>query len=232
MDHARLDFPLVHVAQKLSERSPIKFVAIGSSSTAGAGASSVRTSYPAQLETYLADRFPDGAMRVLNRGINGEEVAQMVARFTTSVLAEAPDAVLWQVGTNLVLREHSINAAGQVLREGIAALKSTPTDIVLIDPQFAPRVIAKPALPDLLALLSTISAAEKVSVFGRFQMMRDWYQKARVPFETFLSPDGLHMNDWSYGCLARGLGRAIADAAKLPSHTIGAGRPKLRDSAQ
>jgi len=230
MDHARLDFPLVHVAQKLSERSPIKFVAIGSSSTAGAGASSVRTSYPAQLETYLADRFPDGAMRVLNRGINGEEVAQMVARFTTSVLAEAPDAVLWQVGTNLVLREHSINAAGQVLREGIAALKSTPTDIVLIDPQFAPRVIAKPALPDLLALLST-SAAEKVSVFGRFQMMRDWYQKARVPFETFLSPDGLHMNDWSYGCLARGLGRAIADAARLPSNTIGAGLPKLRDSA-
>ena len=24
-----------------------------------------------------------------------------------------------------------------------------------------------------------------------------------MPFETFVSPDELHMNDWSYGCVAK-----------------------------
>jgi hypothetical protein len=37
-----------------------------------------------------------------------------------------------------------------------------------------------------------------------------------MPFKTFVSPDGLHMNDWSYGCFAKGLGMAIAEAAQRP----------------
>jgi hypothetical protein len=36
-------------------------------------------------------------------------------------------------------------------------------------------------------------------------------------FETFVSPDGLHMNDWSYACMAKGLGLDIADAAERPA---------------
>ena len=43
--------------------------------------------------------------------------------------------------------------------------------------------------------------------------MRHWRQVARIPFEAFISPDELHMNDWSYGCLAKLLGGAIAEAA-------------------
>ena len=34
-----------------------------------------------------------------------------------------------------------------------------------------------------------------------------------IPFEAFISEDELHMNDWSYGCLAKLLGGAIAEAA-------------------
>ena len=37
-----------------------------------------------------------------------------------------------------------------------------------------------------------------------------------MKFETFVSPDGLHMNDWSYACFAKGLGLAIAEAAERP----------------
>jgi len=33
-----------------------------------------------------------------------------------------------------------------------------------------------------------------------------------LPFEAFLSPDGLHMND-CYNCFAKALADAIADAA-------------------
>ncbi|MGA9000995.1 MAG: hypothetical protein WB504_00865 [Pseudolabrys sp.] len=37
-----------------------------------------------------------------------------------------------------------------------------------------------------------------------------------MAFETFVSPDGLHMNDWGYACMAKGLGMAIAEAAQRP----------------
>ena len=33
--------------------------------------------------------------------------------------------------------------------------------------------------------------------------MRYWRLSENMPFETFVSPDGLHMNDWSYACIAK-----------------------------
>jgi hypothetical protein len=49
--------------------------------------------------------------------------------------------------------------------------------------------------------------------------MRHWYLVDHLPFETFISADGLHMNDWSYACLAKALGMAIAEAATRPVAT-------------
>jgi acyl-CoA thioesterase-1 len=46
--------------------------------------------------------------------------------------------------------------------------------------------------------------------------MRAWHEKDGVPFEAFLSPDQLHMNDWGYVCIAKLLGSAMAEAATRP----------------
>ncbi len=43
--------------------------------------------------------------------------------------------------------------------------------------------------------------------------MRYWRLTEDIPFDTFVSPDELHMNDWSYGCVAKLLAGAIAEAA-------------------
>ena len=55
-------------------------------------------------------------------------------------------------------------------------------------------------------------------------MMKRWHEADGIPFESFVSPDGLHLNDWSYACLAKWLGFAIADAATRPTAAV-AGRP-------
>jgi acyl-CoA thioesterase-1 len=47
--------------------------------------------------------------------------------------------------------------------------------------------------------------------------MKRWREVDHLGFETFVSPDGLHMNDWSYACMAKGLGLAIAEAAERPA---------------
>jgi acyl-CoA thioesterase-1 len=54
-------------------------------------------------------------------------------------------------------------------------------------------------------------------------LMKRWHQTDHMPFDAFVSPDGVHMNDWSYGCLAKWLGTAIEEAATRPTTT--ASRP-------
>jgi hypothetical protein len=46
--------------------------------------------------------------------------------------------------------------------------------------------------------------------------MRAWHETEAIPFEGFLAPDQLHMNDWGYGCLAKLIGGALAEAATRP----------------
>src|SRR5262249_44602985 len=62
---------------------------------------------------------------VLNRGVNGEETPQMIARFDSAVITAHPDLVLWQVGTNSVMRDHSLNTHAALLRQGIAQLEGS-----------------------------------------------------------------------------------------------------------
>ena len=69
------------------------------------------------------------------------------------------------------------------------------------------------------SLIATAAKSEHVCLFHRFALMRQWHEADRMPFETFLSPDGLHMNDWSYGCFAKWLAAAIAEAATRPVAT-------------
>ena len=218
-DQVRFDFPLPRTARLLVSGLPIKIVALGSSSTYGVGASTSAASYPSRLAEELVLRFPGQKFTVLNRGVSGEDLSDMLARLDTAVIREKPDLVLWQLGTNSVLDGKAVQPQASLLREGLARLKATGADVVLIDPQYVPRVIAKRHADDMVSLIATTAKEERVDHFRRFDLMRQWHETEHLPFKTLVSPDGLHMNDWSYACFAKGLGLAIAEAAERPTTT-------------
>jgi acyl-CoA thioesterase-1 len=215
-EFARFNNPLRHTAHRLAMEEPLTIVAIGSSSTAGAGASSAAANYPSRLAVELKQRFPTHDIAVINRGVNGEETEQMMARFETGVIAAHPDLVLWQVGTNSVLRDHPLKPHSVLLHEGIEQLKGAGADVVLMDMQFAPRVVAKPETAGMEEQIALVAKEANVDLFDRFAIMRNWYEIQHMPFEAFISPDDLHMNDWGYGCVAKLLATAIAEAATRP----------------
>jgi len=147
----RFDLPLKQTAYRLVSRQPLTIVALGSSSTAGAGASALENTYPSRLVVELAQFFPSLRMSVLNRGINGDQAADMLARFGPSVAANHPDLVLWQLGTNAVLRgDQQRSASSALIRNGIERMKSIGADVVLINPQFSPKVIVKAGVEDMI----------------------------------------------------------------------------------
>src|SRR5690606_26587138 len=123
------------VTRRLRANEPATIVAVGSSSTAGAGATHPANAYPARLQAELRARFPDATINVLNRGINGEEVGDILQRLQGSVLVEKPDLVIWQLGTNTVLRARDIGVHEAPIREGIARIRASGADLMMIDPQ-------------------------------------------------------------------------------------------------
>jgi lysophospholipase L1-like esterase len=202
------------VAARIDRGEALTVVAVGSSSTQGGGASAPGASYPSRLEAELKSRFPAIGIRVINRGKGGEDVAEELARLERDVIAEHPDLVIWQVGTNAVLRRDDLAADRELIERGVAQLKESGSDVVLMDLQYAPRVIARPAYAEMEQLIANAAKSGQVGLFRRFEMMQQWQaaQPADAPrmVEAMVGPDGLHMTDRGYFCLAANLAEALA----------------------
>ena len=212
---------LTRLAARIAHRQAITVVAFGSSSTEGSGASSPLSTYPARLEAELKQHFPGFNVRVINRGIGGEDVAEMLKRFDRDIVAAKPDLVVWQLGTNAILRDDGIAPEQPLMLRGIHLFKKAGIDVVLMNPQFAPKVMRDPDAIPMVEMIAEIARTTNVPVFRRFEMMRHWHDDLAMPYEKFLSSDLLHMNDYSYGCVARYLGAAIAEDVKQQQRLAG-----------
>ena len=201
---------LPHVANKLIAGQPILIVAFGSSSTQGYGSSLPEFTYPSRLAAQLKRQYPTADITVLNRGKGGEDAAEMMRRLQTEVIEMKPDMVIWQVGTNAVLRNLDPAETAKIVEEGIARIQAANADLVLVDPQYSPRVNERAeSAGQMVRLLHKVAELRRVGIFPRFEVMRDWHEKQAIPIDTFVIADGLHMNDWGYACFAQLLGDDI-----------------------
>ena len=203
------------IAARIDRRESLTIVAIGSSSTQGVGASVPELSYPSRLEAALKERFPLVDIRVINRGMGGEDVPEEFARLERDVIAEHPQLVIWQVGTNAVLRRDDLVADRVLIERGVAQLKASGSDVVLMDLQYAPRVIARPDYAEMQQLIADVAERTTgVGLFPRFEIMKHWQTAGRIPAQgdaaAMIGRDGLHMTDRGYFCLAHNLAEALA----------------------
>jgi acyl-CoA thioesterase I len=210
----RFRVKLRNTAGAIRLHKPVVIVAIGSSSTEGVGASDPAHAYPALLADELHERWPHVTVTVVNKGIRGEIASQMLARFERDVLRYQPQLVIWQTGSNHVLRSESIEGYNATIRQGISRLKASAADVILMDPQFAPRVLARPMHLAVVDSIGAVANDMNVAVFPRFAVMQHWISSGQYKFEEIISKDGLHMNDVSYSCIARLLAGSLAGAAE------------------
>jgi lysophospholipase L1-like esterase len=201
---------LPHVAGKLAAGQPVVIVAFGSSSTQGYGSSAPEFNYPNRLAAQLHRQYPSANISVVNRGNGGEDAPEMMARLQTSVIDTKPDLVIWQVGTNAVLRNLDPGETAKMVEDGVARIQAAGADLVLVDPQYSPAVNAKAeSASKMVQLLGKVAALRHVGFFPRFEVMREWHENQAMPFDSFVIADGLHMNDWGYACFAQLLGDDI-----------------------
>lgn len=204
--------PLLGVQAELEAGEPLTIVALGSSSTEGAGASSAEASYPARLEGLLRQALPGVELRVVNAGKGGETSAEMLARMEREVVALEPDLVIWQASGNEVLRGADPERFLAQMREGLRRLRAIGAEVVLMDNQRAPRIEASPLASRYDAAMAELAREERVPLFSRARLMRAWFERGLRPAEV-LAPDGLHHNDRGYECLAEALSESLLAAS-------------------
>jgi lysophospholipase L1-like esterase len=211
-----LEGSLPAVARRLAAKEPVTIVAFGSSSTVGYGATSPIFSYPYRLADQLRRKFPDADITVLNRGVGGEDAVQMMGRLQPAVIDAKPDLVIWQVGTNIIIRgdDAAVARTEALVNDGIDRLKATGADVVLIDPQYVPATLGEKQVKadTMVNLLGRVARVKQVARFPRFAVMRNWHDDQKLSFDQFVIGDGLHLNDWGYACFAQLLGDMIIDS--------------------
>src|ERR1700736_5785073 len=201
---------LPRVASKLAAGEPVVIVAFGSSSTAGYGTTSPEFTYPNRLAAQLHRQYPTADITVVNRGQGGEDAPEMMKRLQTAVLDLKPDLMIWQVGTNAVLRNLDPQETAKLVEEGTARIQAAGADLVLVDPQYSPKVTERgESASKMVKLLGKVAELRHVGVFPRFEVMRDWHEKQSIPIDDFVIADGLHQTDWGYACFAQLLGGEI-----------------------
>jgi lysophospholipase L1-like esterase len=205
---------LTHFARGLIRGRP-KIVAIGSSTTAGEG--NIKA-YPERLLSLLQVEYPNAKITMVNQGIGGQEAPNELQRFDTDVIAEKPDLVIWQVGTNAVWQSPDENPAPpsfdettRAIRDGLVKLRDeTQVDVILMDLQYVPAVLTPANKDKALAMVEAISQLARdagVNVFRRFAFMKGLYQVEQVSFDRIVDPnddDRLHDSDWADGACGGG----------------------------
>jgi lysophospholipase L1-like esterase len=206
----------------LRSHQPIRIIAFGSSSTQGSGATAPDRTYPARLEAMLRARWPGADIAVVNRGIGGETIEDMLRRVPADVLAAKPDLVIWQTGANDAL--HGIEPArfATLLDDGVRRIAATGTDVVLMDNQVAPSLLRMPRKAAYDAAIAHTASQARVSLFSRASLMRTWQQDSAMTGGAMsggpmIGGDGLHHTDRGYACLAEALGRAIVSGVTHPA---------------
>ncbi len=212
-DLARFANPLAALRKAVATQRQISIVALGSSSTAGSGASSPNASYPARLDAELDWRFPGKDFTVHNFGVGGQLATEMLERITHEILTMSPrpSLVLWQTGVNDVVHGVPLDAYKETLTQGIRELKAAGIDVVLVNMQYYPRSERVAGYNEFLLVMHAVARAENVPVFRRFSIMKHLVKSGQYTTDQLLAPDNFHLNDLSYGCLARLMAEAITD---------------------
>lgn len=200
---------LPRTRSRLKAGELLRIVAIGSSSTVGLWEIHQAATYPQIMRREILRLQSDANISITNSGRVGDTIPDNLARFESDVFPFKPDLVVWQLGTNDIAWG---GQAGEELKnkisQGVRSLKASGADVILMDLQYTPMVLASAYYSKVQAMISEVSQQERVGLFSRFALMRKSIDAGVSP-TALVSWDKLHNSTEGYDCIGRALARAI-----------------------
>lgn len=204
---------LPRLTRLLREGKGVRIALFGSSTIEGVGASTPAHALPAIMHAVLAP-FAPGGVEVIGHGVGGDDAEAMHAR-VGGMLADRPDLIVWQTGSNDPLRGDDVGAFIARTRDDLAQMRASGADVVLMDQQYCPVLETCPAFPAFREAVHHIAQQDHVPLFTRYVRMKSWCAELGLE-PVALSPDGLHLNDRGYRLLGEALAAWLIELTGLP----------------
>lgn len=207
-----LQLPATQAA--IAARKSLTILTIGGSSTSGHVANGEEYTYPARLGAQLRMRFPGVQVQVLNRGVKAGTTRARVDRLARDLTETHPDLVIWAPGSTEAGMSEDPGAFIDSLQEGVATIRATQTDLILIDLQWAPSLARVINLAQYNNAIAGVGLGEDIAVLHRSELMRRWNEDATLRFDGTAPPakrqaDIRMLFDCIAGTLADGITQAV-----------------------
>ncbi len=206
-DLATLVPGLSRTVENLGTTKKLRILAIGSSSTWGVGASSLKRNYPSRLEAIFSNVWKGVDLEIINRGVGGEIAAQTAARLLDEINLAQPDMILWQVGTNDALTNVPLEEFETTVRSTIAEVRKRNIDIVMVGLQYTPKYARHEHYFKIRKLMDTIASSENLLYVRRYRAM-EFIANTKANL-SMMASDNFHLNDLGYQCMAEHVAQAV-----------------------
>ncbi|MEA2838121.1 MAG: hypothetical protein QOD89_2671 [Bradyrhizobium sp.] len=202
---------LPKVAEAVKNSGKLDILVVGSrSSTINAPDA---TAYPGRLEATLREKLPNVKVNVnveLQIKKTAEEVAAGLGKL---VEGKRPTLVIWQTGTVDAMRSIDPDDFRAAVHDGVAALQSAGTDVILMNLQYSPRTETMISASPYIDNMRVVAQQDDVPLFDRFAVMRHWNEAG--DFDLFSTFHGPELARRVHDCLGRALSKFIIDAAHI-----------------
>jgi hypothetical protein len=169
--------------------------------------------YPGRLEAMLREKLPAVKVNVnveLQIKKTAEEVAASLARL---VEGKKPTLVIWQTGTVDAMRSVDPDDFRAAVDDGVAALQSAGTDVILMNLQYSPRTETMISAAPYIDNMRVVAQQHDVPLFDRFAVMRHWNEQG--DFDLFSASHGVELARRVHDCIGRALSKFVIDAAHI-----------------
>jgi hypothetical protein len=171
------------------------------------------TAYPGRLEAILREKLPTVKVNInveLQIKKSAEEVAASLGKL---VEGKKPTLVIWQTGTVDAMRSIDPDDFRAAVDDGVTALQSAGTDVILMNLQYSPRTETMISATPYIDNMRVVAQQHDVPLFDRFAVMRHWNEAG--DFDLFSTFHGPELARRVHDCLGRALSRFIIDAAHI-----------------
>jgi hypothetical protein len=202
---------LPKVAEAVKKAQKLDVLVVGSRSSTINTADG--TAYPGRLETILREKLPGVTVNV-NVELQIKKTAEEVAAGLSKLVeGKKPTLVVWQTGTVDAMRSIDPDDFRAAVDDGVAALQSAGTDVILMNPQYSPRTETMISAAPYIDNMRVVAQQHDVPLFDRFAVMRHWNEAG--DFDLFSASHGLELAKRVHDCLGRALSKFVIDAAHI-----------------
>ncbi len=201
------------VAAAVKAARKLDILVVGSMSSSLPGAEGMGKAYPARLEAALRDRLAGVTVNVTSEILPKRTAEDIAPRLGGLVNDRKPTLTIWQTGTADAIRSVDPEDFREAVDEGVAALQQAGSEVVLVNPQYSPRLETMISLAPYLDGMRIVAQHHDVPLFDRFAIMRHWNEAGE--FDLFGPAQGMAMAREVHDCLGQALATFVIEAARI-----------------